>query len=250
MGDAEGWSASAGGVIVSLVPVALWVIALLCAIIAVRRGPRPITFGFVVDRLLRYVLIFPLGVQSLWAFFCYVFVPEQSAAAIGWEPSPFQYEVGVANLGIGLASLYAAYAGFQARAAVAVMAMCFLGGAGIGHIRDIAIGGNLAPGNAGPILYTDFLTPIAILFLLFMSTRWKPATDQSAEAVSATHVEEAIESSPTPRIEDQLEKARQAMRESLKAGPTPEILPPVQRKFAAQSGKSPHRKGSADISDA
>ncbi|MGA8433759.1 MAG: hypothetical protein WBQ20_02795 [Methyloceanibacter sp.] len=53
--DAEGWSASPGGVIVSLVPVALWVIALVCTLIAVRRGPRPITFGFAVDRLLRYV---------------------------------------------------------------------------------------------------------------------------------------------------------------------------------------------------
>jgi hypothetical protein len=26
--------------------------------------------------------------------------------------------------------------------------------------------GNLAPGNAGPILFTDFLTPIVILLLL------------------------------------------------------------------------------------
>jgi hypothetical protein len=56
------------------------------------------------------------------------------------------------------------------------------------------------------ILYTDFLTPIAILVLLFMSTRWRPAADQSAGTVSATHIEEAIESSPTPRIEDELER--------------------------------------------
>jgi hypothetical protein len=40
-------------VIVSLVPGALWVIALVCTLIAVRRGP--IIFGFAVDRLLRYV---------------------------------------------------------------------------------------------------------------------------------------------------------------------------------------------------
>jgi hypothetical protein len=77
MADAEGWSASPGGVIVSLVPAALRVIALACAVIAVLRGPRPITHGFAVDQLLRYMLIFPLGVQSLWAFFCHVFIPEQ-----------------------------------------------------------------------------------------------------------------------------------------------------------------------------
>ena len=90
MPDGGGWSASPGGVILSVVPVALWVIALICTVIAVRRAPRPITFGFAVERLLRYIFIFPLGVQSLWAFACHVFIPEQTAAAIGWKASPFQ----------------------------------------------------------------------------------------------------------------------------------------------------------------
>jgi hypothetical protein len=238
---------SPGGVIVSLVPVALWVIAIVCAVTAVRRGPRPISFGFVVERLLRYILIFPLGVQSLWAFFCHVFIPEQTAAAIGWATSPFQYEVGVANLGIGIASLYAAFAGFGVRAAVAVMATGFLGGAGIGHIRDIASSGNFAPGNAGPILYTDFLTPIAVLVLLLMSPRSKPVAQRPVEAASGTRIEE-VEAAPAPRLEDELEAARQALRESLAAGPMPEILPPVQRMSAR--AKSPRLKGTADITDA
>jgi hypothetical protein len=238
---------SPGGVIVSLVPVALWVIAIVCAVIAVRRGPRPISFGFVVERLLRYILIFPLGVQSLWAFFCHVFIPEQTAAAIGWATSPFQYEVGVANLGIGIASLYAAFAGFGVRAAVAVMATGFLGGAGIGHIRDIASSGNFAPGNAGPILYTDFLTPIAVLVLLLMSPRSKPVAQRPVEAASGTRIEE-VEAAPAHRLEDELEAARQALRESLAAGPMPEILPPVQRMSAR--AKSPRLKGTADITDA
>jgi hypothetical protein len=153
---------------------------------------------------------------------------------------------GVANLGIGIASLYAAFAGFGARVAVAIMATGFLGGAAIGHIRDIASSGNLAPGNAGPILFTDVLTPIAILLLLLMSQRSTPAAERSAEAASAG--EDVAEAPPAPRIEDELEKTRQALRESLTAGPTPEILPPVQRKSAR--AKSPRSKDVADISDA
>jgi hypothetical protein len=83
--------------------------------------------------------------------------------------------VGVANLGLGLASLYAAFRGFEARLAVAIAAACFLGGAGIGHIRDIVEAGNFAPGNAGPIMVTDFLTPIAVLVLLFFASgTWRP----------------------------------------------------------------------------
>ena len=115
-----------GGVIVSLVPVALWVIALVCAVIAVRRAPRPISHRLRGRAAAALHSDLPLGVQSLWAFACHVFIPEQTAAAIGWKTSPFQYEVGVANLGIGIASLYAAFAGFGARAAVAIMATGFL----------------------------------------------------------------------------------------------------------------------------
>jgi hypothetical protein len=180
---------------VSLVPILLWVAALLATGIAVWRAPPPILRDFVIDRLLRYLFVFPLGLQGLWAFIGHVFFPAQSAASIGWATSPFQYEVGVANLGLGLASLYAAFRGFEARLAVGIAAACFLLGAGIGHIRDILAMGNLAPGNAGPILFTDFLTPIAVLALLYASDRWKP------------------KSPATLALEAELEVARKAMRD-------------------------------------
>ena len=156
---------------VSLVPILVWVAALACWGIAMWRAARPMTQAFAVDRALRYLFIFPLGLAGLWAFVGHVFFSERAAAAIGWAPSPFQFEVGYANLGIGLASLYAAYTGFYGRVAVAIAASCFLIGAGIGHVMDISEHGNLAPGNAGPILITDFLTPMAILALLLVAAR-------------------------------------------------------------------------------
>lgn len=160
---------------VSLVPILLWVAALAAAGIAIWRGPRPITRGFVVDRLLRYLFVFPLGLQGLWGFVGHVFFPAQSAAAIGWPDTPFQLEVGMANLGLGLASVYAAFRGFEARLAAALAAASFLIGAGLIHIKDIVAEGNFAPGNAGPIMVTDFLTPIAVLVLLFLaSDAWRP----------------------------------------------------------------------------
>jgi hypothetical protein len=160
---------------VALVPILLWVAALACAGLAIWRGPRPVARGFVIDRMLRYLFLFPLGLQGLWAFIGHVFFAEQAAASIGWANTPFQYEVGVANLGLGLAAIYAAFRGFEARLAVAIAAGCFLIGAGVIHIVDIVGRGNLAPGNAGPILVTDFLTPIAVLVLLiFASEKWRP----------------------------------------------------------------------------
>ena len=119
-----------------------------------------------------------------------------SRRAIGWAPSPFQYEVGVANLGLGLACAYAAFKGFEARVAAGLVAGCFLFGAGIAHIREIVVSGNLAPGNAGPIMITDFLTPIAVGVLLFLSSeKWKP------------------KSPTTLALEAELDVARQAMRQ-------------------------------------
>ena len=120
------------------------------------RGPRPINRSFVIDRLLRYLFIFPLGLQGLWAFVGHTVFSEDAAREIGWADTPFQYEVGVANLGLAFASLYAAFRGFEARMAAALAAGCFLAGAGVFHIRDIALTGNLAPGNAGAIMITDF----------------------------------------------------------------------------------------------
>jgi len=181
---------------VSLVPILLWVAALACAGVAIWREPRPVSRGFVIDRLLRYLLLFPLGLQGLWAFIGHMFFAEQAAASIGWANTPFQYEVGVANLGLGLAAIYAAFKGFEARLGVAIVGACFLIGAGIIHIVDIVGQGNLAPGNAGPILVTDFLTPLAILVLLaFASEKWRP------------------KSPATIALEAELDVARKALRD-------------------------------------
>ena len=181
---------------VALIPILLWGAALLCVGIAIWREGPPVLRAFVVDRLLRYLFLFPLGIQGLWAFVGHVFFPERSAEAIGWPPSPFQYEVGVANLGLGLASIFAAFRGFEARVAAGIVAACFLIGAGIVHVRDIVATGNLAPGNAGPIMVTDFLTPIVVLVLLVLASgKLRP------------------KSPTTLALEAELENARKAMRE-------------------------------------
>ncbi|RAI44449.1 DUF6790 family protein [Rhodoplanes roseus] len=156
---------------VSLVPVASWLAALLVSAVVLLRGPRPLSAARVADVPLRWILFFPVGLMGLWGALGHIAFAQQAAASIGWAPSPFQYEVGVANLGIGLAGLYAAFRGFEARLATALMVAAFLGGAAVGHVRDIVASGNLAPGNAGPILVTDIVTPLALLLLLAVRRR-------------------------------------------------------------------------------
>jgi hypothetical protein len=150
-------------------PGTVWVAALAGAAIAVASGPRPVVRGFVSDRLLRYAFIFPVGLMGLWGALGHIVFPARVAQAIGWQTSPFQFEVGVANLGIGFAGVYAAFRPFEARLATNLVLACFLIGAGVGHIRDIITAGNFAPVNADPILFTDLLTPTVIFPLLWLT---------------------------------------------------------------------------------
>jgi len=47
-----------------------------------------------------------VGVSSIWAFMGHVFDANAVATVIGWPPdSPFQYEVGIANLAFGVLGL-------------------------------------------------------------------------------------------------------------------------------------------------
>ena len=111
---------------VSIIPVLSWVAALAGAAIAIVSGPRPVAGAFVLDRLLRYAFIFPVGSMGLWASFGHIAFPLRAAQAIGWQTSPFQFEVGVANLGIAFAGLYAAFGSFEARLATNLVLACFL----------------------------------------------------------------------------------------------------------------------------
>ena len=118
--------------------------------------------------LAQWMLVLSLGLHSLWAFFGHVFVAEPVAKSIGWQTSPFQYEVGVANLGIGLSAIAAPFLGAAAGWAVLVMAVCFLWGAALGHLRDMVRERNFAINNAGPIFWWDILTPLTLLIGLLL----------------------------------------------------------------------------------
>lgn len=156
---------------VTVVPFALVVLAFVAAIAELlirRRGFGPERIARV---LLRWIFVFPLALMGLWAFSGHVFAPAQVAASIGWATSPFQFEIGMANLSLGVTGLIAAFRrdlGFPL--AVAIAALCFLGGDGVGHIIQIEKTGDMASGNAGIILYMDLFVPLALLALIGVIT--------------------------------------------------------------------------------
>lgn len=119
---------------------------------------------------LKYLVFFFVGVGGIWGGIGHVFFADRIAASIGWAPSPFQFEVGMANFGFGLAGILVPFfrPGYWFGAAVGQCV--FLLGAAAGHIASMRAG-NFAPNNAGVIFYTDILGPVAILVLFAFLAR-------------------------------------------------------------------------------
>ncbi len=121
--------------------------------------------------LLGWILLLPIGVSGLWAGITHVFFPQMAAKYIGWEVSPFQYEVGMADLAIGITACLAFWRAWEFRAAAICAASIFLLGDAVGHVRQMVSAGNFAPGNAGVPFYMDIFAPALAVALLFAADR-------------------------------------------------------------------------------
>jgi hypothetical protein len=125
--------------------------------------------------LLGWVLLLPIGVTGLWAGVMHVVFPGTAAAYIGWEVSPFQFEVGMADLAIGVVACLGFWRDWEFRAAAVCAASIFLLGDDAGHVRQMVSAGNFAPGNAGVPFYLDIIAPVLAIALLLASRRKPPA---------------------------------------------------------------------------
>lgn len=117
----------------------------------------------------RWLALLAVGVSGLYTALMHIVFPDQSAAAIGWAPSPFQYEVGVADLTVGALGLGAFRASYGFRLATTIAAACWYGGDAIGHIRQMIVANNFAPGNAGSWFWADVALPILLVAALAAS---------------------------------------------------------------------------------
>jgi hypothetical protein len=115
------------------------------------------------------LFIVGVGGSGISGFIAHVFISDPVARSIGWETgSPFQLEVGFANLAIGLLGAIAAERRDGFREATVVAATIFSVGATLVHLMDIVATGNLAPGNtlqnvsnlAKPVLLIWFLVAL------------------------------------------------------------------------------------------
>jgi hypothetical protein len=159
------------------------VLGLLATAISLARRPRPLTSAVVVEDLFAWFLLFSIGISFFYSFVAHVFFSETATRHIGWDPSPFQKEVGTASLGFSAVGFLAFRGGLGARAAAVIGPSCFLLGAALGHAYQMVVAHNFEPGNAGVIFYTDLAIPAIGFVLLWLQATLGPPAPRGARIV-------------------------------------------------------------------
>jgi hypothetical protein len=139
-----------------------------------------------LDLLLRWSFGVAVGLVGVFNFLGHTFEARQVAEQIGFPPgNPFQWEVAWANLGIGVMGLIATVRR-DFWWPTAIMSAIFSWGAAWGHIYQLVVNGNHHAYNAGPILYTAILVPLAIVCLLLADHL--ASARSGREQATGTHV--------------------------------------------------------------
>ncbi|AZG48604.1 DUF6790 family protein [Gordonia insulae] len=121
--------------------------------------------------LLENSILWMIGVQGWMTGFGHMFFGEPIAESIGWPTrTPWQWEVGLASLATGVLGVIASGFGTEFWLATIIAFAVFYLGAAAGHVREMVVHRNFAPGNAGPIFFFDVIVPIYLIVLYVVVT--------------------------------------------------------------------------------
>lgn len=150
-----------------LIVVALFVAAARVAREKARRVPVN-----VADVYWQEQLFYSVGISFVYGGLIHAFFQQLASSDIGWTPSPFEYELGFAEVGLGIVALLSRFRSFDMRLAVTIVFAVFSFAAAAQHIYFIVCCGNMHPGNAGIVLWVnDIALPLFLAFLAWRSAR-------------------------------------------------------------------------------
>ncbi len=143
---------------------------LLALLLGVLQTRQQITLSRWSEASLLWIAFWVMGVAGFYGFIAHLLFGPFIAEQIGWPNSPFQFEVAYANLTIsilGFSSFFFRKRDYLLAAMVAFSSWYFADG--VGHVVSLVVDNNQAPSNAGSVLYTDLLTPLVVVLLLWLS---------------------------------------------------------------------------------
>lgn len=149
-------------------PLVFFGIAIICALIDIFRS-KDKTQTSIIEKSLLWLMVWCIGAQGIFAATFQIFTPQMVAKDIGWQVSPFEFEVAMGNLGMGIAGVLALAWRGRYWLGPLITYLIFIYGAAYGHIVQ-QTRGDVSAYNSGIFLYIGDIgipTIILILALLF-----------------------------------------------------------------------------------
>ena len=146
--------------------VVFTLMAVVGASVHLALSPKRRSSGAAIARTyLLYLFFFYVGLMGVLTAYAHVFRPVETWASIGWSTSPYEYEVGMADLTVGVLGVLCLKFRADFWLATAIGNAVWLLGDAVGHLRQMTLNNNHASNNSGIFLVTEIIMPIVILSL-------------------------------------------------------------------------------------
>ena len=122
-------------------------------------------------RLLGWLLL-SVGITYTWAGFFHIVFPHVAASSIGWQVSPFQFEIGVADASIGIVAIISFWRSVDFKGSVVGYLSLFSIGVAYGHFHEAINAGNTSKNNFGLLLVITLVHAV-LLPVLYVLVRRK-----------------------------------------------------------------------------
>ena len=142
--------------------------------------------GPVPARLLRWLLLLSVGFENVWFGFIHMFFPKIAAPSIGWEPSPFEFEIGAADFSLGVIAIVSFWRSLDFKAAVILFTTLFYAGVASIHVYEAVTAGNFAPNNFGLLLVLTVVKMVLLPVLYLMRRHGEQCVSRSRCSPTST----------------------------------------------------------------
>jgi hypothetical protein len=162
--------AAAISLILSNPYLALFVVAIITTRVKasrLKRDRRPFNVAYV---LWGELLFYTIGLWFVFAGLLHAYFQGVAAPQIGWQPSPFEYELGWIEIPLGVVAMMSLWRGFEFRLASTIVVATFALAAAAQHVQQMMCCANYAPSNAGLVLwFADVFLPMLLVVLAALS---------------------------------------------------------------------------------
>ncbi|MEJ2863670.1 DUF6790 family protein [Actinomycetospora flava] len=148
----------------------LFVVGLVVAAVKVLRQGRERTPVTISGTFLNSFVLWAIGVAQVVNFVMHSVFGDFAARTIGWAQSPFQLELALSSLGVGVMAfiLCTRNSAFRGKVALVVATVIFGWGAALGHVYQLVVNHDDAVNNTGLLLFSDIaINAVGLAFVLW-----------------------------------------------------------------------------------